>query len=44
MTFFDRLTQETEVDRVGLYTAPIIAKALNNQITLDEYIAFLTEA
>ncbi len=44
MSFFDRLQLETESAKGGLFTAPIINKALTGDITLDEYISFLTEA
>lgn len=44
MNFFDRLKQETEADRLQLYTAPVISKALNQELTLEEYIEFLTQA
>ncbi|MFW5451780.1 MAG: TenA family transcriptional regulator [Methylophagaceae bacterium] len=44
MNFFDRLKDETEQARLGLYTAPIINKALTQDITLDDYVGFLTEA
>ncbi|PHS69046.1 MAG: biliverdin-producing heme oxygenase [Methylophaga sp.] len=44
MNFFDRLKNETEQARLGLYTAPIINKALTQEITLDEYVEFLTQA
>ena len=44
MNFFDRLKTETEDARQHLYTAPLITKALTQDITLDEYIEFLTQA
>lgn len=44
MNFFERLQTETETAKGGLFAAPIINKALMSDITLDEYIAFLTEA
>jgi pyrroloquinoline quinone (PQQ) biosynthesis protein C len=44
MTFFDRLKTETEQDRQGLYSAPIISNALEQTISLDDYIGFLTQA
>ncbi len=44
MNFFDRLKQETEADRLQLYSAPVISKALNQELTLEEYIEFLTQA
>lgn len=44
MPFFEQLKSSTESERIGLYSAPIIDKALSGDITLDDYIAFLTEA
>ncbi len=44
MNFFDRLKAETEDARQHLYTAPLIKKAITYDITLDEYIEFLTQA
>jgi len=44
MPFFEQLKSSTESERIGLYSAPIINKALSGDITLDDYIAFLTEA
>ena len=45
MTFFERLVQETEADRNGLLSAPIIRRCLaNGEFTLAEYVAFLTQA
>lgn len=44
MMFFDRLKLETEAAQAGLYTAPLIEKALTGDITLEEYVEFLTQA
>ena len=45
MTFFEHLKQETESDRGHLLSAPLIRRCLaNGEFTLDEYVAFLTEA
>lgn len=44
MTFFEQLQSSTEQARADLFTAPIITKALTGDITVDDYIAFLTEA
>ena len=44
MIFFERLKAETEDARQDLYTAPLINKAITHDITLDEYIEFLTQA
>lgn len=43
-TFFERLVQETEPDRLTLVNTPIIQAALNGQVTCSQYIAFLTQA
>lgn len=44
MAFFDTLTQETQVARQQLFSAPIIEKSLSGDITLDDYAAFLQQA
>ncbi|MDH5357414.1 MAG: iron-containing redox enzyme family protein [Gammaproteobacteria bacterium] len=44
MNFFNRLQTETEAAKATLFTAPIINKALLGNITIENYIAFLTEA
>jgi len=44
MTFFDRLKTETMAAQATLFTAPIIDKAIQGAMSLDEYVAFLTEA
>jgi len=44
MNFFDRLKAETDAARRQLYTAPLIHKALTQDITLAEYVGFLTQA
>jgi pyrroloquinoline quinone (PQQ) biosynthesis protein C len=44
MNFYDRLQLETETARASLFTAPIIHKSLSGDITLENYVAFLTEA
>ena len=45
MNFFDRLQRETETERAGLLAAPLIRRCLGDgQFSLDEYVAFLTEA
>jgi pyrroloquinoline quinone (PQQ) biosynthesis protein C len=44
MNFFDRLKAETDTARQHLYTAPLIHKALTQEITLEEYVSFLTQA
>jgi pyrroloquinoline quinone (PQQ) biosynthesis protein C len=45
MKFFDRLQQETQADRQYLLDAPVIKRCIGcGQFSLQEYIAFLTEA
>lgn len=44
MSFFQQLQKETETERATLLSAPIIGKALQGDITLNEYTAFLTQA
>ncbi len=44
MKFFQTLKQRTENDRMDLYTAPIINKSVSGDVTLEEYIDFLTQA
>jgi long-chain acyl-CoA synthetase len=44
MTFYQRLQAETAQGRQYLLSAPIIGQCLKGSITLDHYIAFLTQA
>ena len=44
MSFFETLSQASASQRQQLLSAPIIAKALAGNISLQEYVAFLTEA
>jgi pyrroloquinoline quinone (PQQ) biosynthesis protein C len=44
MNFFDRLKAETDTARQHLYSSPLIHKALTQEITLEEYVGFLTQA
>jgi len=44
MKFFDKLAAETESQRVGLLSAPIIARCFNGDVTVDDYVAFLMQA
>jgi len=44
MTFYEELQQATAAERGALLSVPIIGKALQGQVTLDQYIAFLTQA
>lgn len=44
MPFIDELAMHAAAERQSLLTAPIIARALAGGITMEEYIAFLTQA
>lgn len=44
MGFFQTLVNATEQERQQLFTAPIIHKALQGDVCLQDYIAFLSEA
>lgn len=44
MKFFDRLVSETEQQRQQLLAAPIIARTFAGEITVDDYVAFLSQA
>jgi pyrroloquinoline quinone (PQQ) biosynthesis protein C len=44
MSFFEQLYQSTAEARTQLLSAPIFKKVFENEITLADYIAFLTQA
>jgi len=44
MSFFETLTHETESERAHLLSAPIINRALQGKMILDEYVDFLCQA
>jgi pyrroloquinoline quinone (PQQ) biosynthesis protein C len=44
VTFFQRLQQETEVERQYLLASPLITAAVEGEITHEEYVAFLGQA
>ncbi|OYD24314.1 TenA family transcriptional regulator [Oceanimonas baumannii] len=44
MSFYQRLQQNTATEREYLLSAPIIAACQRGDISLDQYIAFLTQA
>lgn len=44
MSFYEELQQATAHERNALLSVPIIGRALQGNVTLDEYIAFLTQA
>jgi pyrroloquinoline quinone (PQQ) biosynthesis protein C len=44
MKFFENLKNETAQERIDLFAAPIIVEALRGNTTLNDYVAFLTQA
>lgn len=44
MSFFEELQSSTEQERLQMLSAPIITDALNSNVTLDQYLQFLTNA
>ena len=44
MTFFEQLVAKTEAQRQYLLSAPIISEALAGKVSIDQYVAFLTQA
>lgn len=44
MSFFDTLQLQTAQERQALFAVPVIREALAGQVSLDSYIAFLTQA
>ncbi|WLQ13490.1 iron-containing redox enzyme family protein [Hahella aquimaris] len=44
MSFYQRLQAETQQERNRLLSSPIIQDALRGEITLSQYVAFLTQA
>lgn len=44
MTFYEKLQQQTEAGRHYLLSAPIINRALKGEISLEDYVAFLSQA
>lgn len=44
MNFFDELQEKTEIERQYLLSAPIINDALNSDVTLNQYVDFLSQA
>lgn len=44
MAFFDTLQQQTAQEREALFAVPVIREALAGQVSLDSYIAFLSQA
>jgi len=44
MSFFNTLKTQTENNRMELFSAPIMNKALIGDVVLEEYIGFLTQA
>ena len=44
MNFFQQLQNETVQERQYLLNSPIIRRCMTGEITIDDYVAFLTEA
>jgi len=44
MKFFDTLQNETALEREYLFSAPIISQCFNEDITVEDYVAFLSQA
>lgn len=44
MTFFETLQRETQSAQAELHAIPLIGRALQGQVSLGQYVAFLTEA
>ncbi|AVD95267.1 biliverdin-producing heme oxygenase [Pseudomonas sp. SWI36] len=44
MSFFDTLQVQTAQERQALFAVPVIREALAGQVSLDSYVAFLTQA
>ena len=44
MSFFARLQAETATERQYLLESPIIHRCMRGDVTIDDYVAFLTEA
>lgn len=44
MRFFPELQRQTEAEKLGLLSAPIIQGCLRGEVSLPSYVAFLTEA
>lgn len=44
MLLFEQLQQLTHTEQVELQSIPIIQKAMTGQVTLNQYVAFLTQA
>lgn len=44
MRFYQRLVTETVSAQAGLLSAPIIARCMSGDITVDDYVAFLCQA
>ena len=44
MSFYESLLEQTSAERNYLLGAPIIAQAMAGTVSLNSYVAFLTEA
>ena len=44
MTFFEQLQRATQTEQMALQSIPVIRRAIAGQVSLNQYVAFLTEA
>jgi len=44
MSFFEQLQHATQSEQASLQSIPIIQKAMQGQVSLNQYVAFLTQA
>ncbi|BBP00427.1 TenA family transcriptional regulator [Sulfuriferula nivalis] len=44
MSFFEQLQQLTHAEQLELQSIPVIQNAMTGQVTLNQYVAFLTQA
>lgn len=44
MTFYERLRNKTQEDRNYLLSSPIIGRCMSGDVTLDDYVEFLSQA
>jgi pyrroloquinoline quinone (PQQ) biosynthesis protein C len=44
MSFFEQLQQATQAEQATLQSIPVIRKAIQGQVSLNQYVAFLTQA
>lgn len=44
MTFYERLQAETQADREALYHIPFLQRGVAGELSLQDYIGFLSQA